>query len=52
MGLTAGVAVFSGAGLGALLATARNTHGSPVARTTASRALFRALRRLISRKIP
>ncbi|HQX79338.1 MAG TPA: ribosome biogenesis factor YjgA [Steroidobacteraceae bacterium] len=50
--LEAAYAPIDRAGLGALLATARNTHGSPVARTTASRALFRALRRLISRKIP
>lgn len=40
------------AGLSVLLAAARNTHGSPAARTTAARALFRALRELISRKMP
>ncbi len=40
------------AALGALLAAARNSHGSPAARTTAARALFRALRSLISRKMP
>ncbi|MBV6415956.1 MAG: hypothetical protein CMLOHMNK_00482 [Steroidobacteraceae bacterium] len=37
------------AGLASLAAGARNARGSPAARTTASRALFRALRALISR---
>ncbi|MCC7079635.1 MAG: DUF615 domain-containing protein [Burkholderiales bacterium] len=40
------------AGLGVLLAAARKPQGSPAARTTAARALFRALRELISRKMP
>ncbi|GMV32115.1 MAG: hypothetical protein AMXMBFR59_42400 [Rhodanobacteraceae bacterium] len=40
------------AGLRVLLTAAHNTHGNPAARTTAARALFRALRELISRKMP
>jgi ribosome-associated protein len=38
--------------LGALLATARNAHAGAAARTSASRSLFRALRVVISRKMP
>ncbi len=40
------------AALGALAAAARDAHASPAARTAASRTLFRALRSLISRKMP
>lgn len=38
--------------LGAVLAAARDTQSTSAARTAAARALFRALRGLISRKIP
>lgn len=50
--LEAAQAPIDRAGLAALLATARDARTSPAARTAASRALFRALRSLISRKMP